>query len=310
MSLPRPTAALMRRLAVAALVANVGIVVTGGAVRLTGSGLGCPTWPRCSAESLTTHPELGIHGTIEFGNRLLTFAVAIAVGLAWLAALRLRPRRPDLVRLSTVLLLGVPFQAVMGGVTVLTELNPWVVSAHFMVSPALIAVAVVLVRRTREGGGAPVPTVPSAVRRLAQVALAATFAVMYAGTVVTGSGPHAGDDRAPRNGLDSAMLSQLHADLVFLLVGLTVGLLLALHATGAPPRARRAATWLLAVELAQGGVGFVQYATDLPVALVGLHLLGAAVTVAMAAWVVVGTQERADDPAGSADEDQARLATV
>jgi heme a synthase len=232
------------------------------------------------------------------------------VGLAWLATLRLLPRRPDLVRLSTVLLLGVPFQAAMGGLTVLTDLDPWVVSAHFMVSPALIAVAVVLVRRTREGGGPPVPTVPMPVRRLAQVTLATAFAVLYAGTIVTGSGPHAGDDRAPRNGLDSAMLSQFHADLVFLFVGLTVGLLVALHATNAPARARRAAASLLAVEVAQAGVGFVQYATDLPVVLVGIHLLGAAVTVATATWVVVGTQERTDDPANSTDEDQARLATV
>ncbi|MGH3487532.1 MAG: COX15/CtaA family protein [Actinopolymorphaceae bacterium] len=311
MPLPRPSAALMSRLAVSALVANVAIVVTGGAVRLTGSGLGCPSWPQCSAESLATHPELGIHGAIEFGNRLLTFAVAAAVGLAWLAALRLRPHRPDLVRLATILLLGVPLQAVMGGITVLTDLNPWVVSAHFMVSPALIAVAVVFVRRTREAAGPPVPTVPSAVRRLAQATLVTTFAVMYAGTVVTGSGPHAGDVRAPRNGLDSELLSHLHADLVFLLVGLTIGTLLAFRATDAPPRARRAVLSLLAVELAQGLVGFVQYATDLPALLVGLHLLGAALLVATAAWVVVGTQTRADHPAGAADDDeQARLATV
>jgi heme a synthase len=155
-----------------------------------------------------------------------------------------------------------------------------------------------------------VPTVPSAVRRLAQATLVTTFAVMYAGTVVTGSGPHAGDIRAPRNGLDSELLSHLHADLVFLLVGLTIGTLLAFRATDAPPRARRAVLSLLAVELAQGLVGFVQYATDLPALLVGLHLLGAALLVATAAWVVVGTQTRADHPAGAADDEQARLATV
>ncbi len=298
--LPRPTAAQVRGLAVATLVANVTIVVTGGAVRLTGSGLGCPTWPRCSDGSFVSHPALGLHGVIEFGNRLLTFAVAAAVGLAWLAVLRLAPRRRDLLTLSTVLLLGVPFQAVMGGLTVLTDLNPWVVSAHFLVSPALIAVAVVFVRRSGENFGVARPTVPLPVRRLAQALLGTAFAVMYVGTLVTGSGPHAGDARAPRNGLDPETMSHLHADLVFLLVGLTVGVLIAFHATGAPARARRAAGWLLALELAQGAVGFVQYVTDLPALLVGIHLLGAALLVAVATWTVVGT--RSLDAAEPSDE--------
>ncbi len=292
----------MRGLALASLVANILIVVTGGAVRLTGSGLGCPSWPQCSSESFVSHPELGIHGLIEFGNRLLTFVVAIVVGLAWLAALRMRPRRRDLIRLSTVLLLGIPFQAVMGGMTVLTDLNPWVVSAHFLVSPALITVAVVLVRRVGEPEGPVRPTVPVPVRRLAIATFVVTFVVMYVGTIVTGSGPHAGDARAPRNGLDPEMMSQLHADLVFLLVGLTIGTLVALRATGAPARAQRAATWLLIAELAQGVVGFTQYFTGLPAVIVGAHLLGAALTVAAAIWTMLGTRERvnvdAPAPAG------------
>jgi heme a synthase len=295
--LPRPTAAQVRGLAIASLVANVTIVVTGGAVRLTGSGLGCPTWPQCTAGSFVSHPELGLHGVIEFGNRLLTFAVAAAVGLAWLAALRLAPRRPDLVALSSVLLLGVPLQAVMGGLTVLTDLNPWLVSVHFMVSPALIAVAVVFVRRSGEPGGVPRATVPVPVRRLAQATLATAYAVMYVGTLVTGSGPHAGDARAPRNGLDPEAMSHVHADVVFLLVGLTVGVLVALHATGAPARARRAAAWLLGLELAQGVVGFVQYLTDLPTLLVGIHLLGAALVVVAATWTVLGTRTLAETTA-------------
>ncbi|WP_026256766.1 COX15/CtaA family protein [Actinopolymorpha alba] len=302
MPLPRPTVPQMRGLALASLVANILIVVTGGAVRLTGSGLGCPSWPQCSSESFVSHPELGIHGLIEFGNRLLTFVVAIVVGLAWLAALRMRPRRRDLIRLSTVLLLGIPFQAVMGGMTVLTDLNPWVVSAHFLVSPALITVAVVLVRRVGEPEGPVRPTVPVPVRRLAIATFVVTFVVMYVGTIVTGSGPHAGDARAPRNGLDPEMMSQLHADLVFLLVGLTIGTLVALRATGAPARAQRAATWLLIAELAQGVVGFTQYFTGLPAVIVGAHLLGAALTVAAAIWTMLGTRERvnvdAPAPAG------------
>jgi cytochrome c oxidase assembly protein subunit 15 len=286
----------MRRLAIAALVVNIVIVVTGGAVRLTGSGLGCPSWPTCSETSYVSHPELGIHGWIEFGNRLMTFVVAGVVGLAWLAALRFRPRRPDLVRPATILLLGVPLQAVMGGITVLTDLNPWTVSAHFMLSPTLIAVAVVFVCRAGEPKGSRTLAAPLSVRRLSQATLATTFLVMYAGTIVTGTGPHAGDARAPRIPLDSEMVSQFHADLVFLLLGLTIGTLVALHATGAPGRARRAAATLLGLELAQGAVGFVQYWTGLPELLVGIHLLGSALLVASATWVVAGTTKHLHEP--------------
>ncbi len=215
--------------------------------------------------------------------------------------------------LSTVLLIGVPLQAVMGGITVLTELDPWVVSVHFMVSPALIAVAVLLLRRTAEPAGTHRGlTVPLPVRRLAQATLALTFVVMYAGTVVTGSGPHAGDQRAPRNGLDPETVSQLHADLVLLLLGLTVGTLVALRVTRAPRRAVLAAAFLLGTELAQGVVGFVQYVTGLPALVVGVHLLGAALTVAAATWVTVGTSD-ALDPDGAPlgpDQDLAGLTRV
>ncbi|HZC26268.1 MAG TPA: COX15/CtaA family protein [Actinopolymorphaceae bacterium] len=310
MQLPRPTVAQIRGLAVATIVANIGIVVTGGAVRLTGSGLGCPTWPECTTGSFVPHAALGWHGAIEYGNRLLTFVLAAVVGLAWLAALRTYPRRRDLVGLATILLLGIPLQAVMGGITVLTDLNPWVVSAHFMVSPALIAVAVVFARRTYESEGAARPSVPPSVRRLAQATLGTAFVVMYAGTVVTGSGPHAGDAKAPRNGLDPEAVSHLHADLVFLLVGLTVGTLVALRATGAPERARRAALWLLVLEVGQAIVGFVQYATGLPPAVVNLHLLGAALTVAAATWVVTGTRELVDEAGPASDKEQHLAGTV
>jgi cytochrome c oxidase assembly protein subunit 15 len=295
---PRPTLGQIRGLAVVSLVANLGIVVTGGAVRLTGSGLGCPTWPRCTATSFTAHPELGWHGAVEFGNRLLTFVLAIVVGLTWLAAMRYLPRRRDLRWLSGILLLGIPAQAVVGGITVLTHLNPWVVGAHFMVSPALVAVAVVLARRTRETGGPMAPTVPRPVRGLAYGLFATAVAVLYLGTVVTGSGPHAGDLQARRNGLDPEAVSQLHADVVFLLIGLTVGMLVAVRATGAPTRARRAVLALLLVEVGQGAVGFVQYFTGLPTALVGIHVGGAALTLAVATWVLVGTR----GPVATADE--------
>lgn len=290
----RPPAAWAQRwmhpLAVSSLVVNIVIVVTGGVVRLTASGLGCPTWPRCTDKSFVPHQELGLHGAIEFGNRMVTFLLAAVAIATFVAALRYGLR--SVVRLSVVLALGVPAQALVGGVTVLTDLNPWIVAFHLLVSMAMIGVSVLLLRRLREGDGPPVPTVPGALVWLVRTTFAAGWAVLYLGTVVTGSGPHAGDIDAPRNGLDPASLSQLHTDAVFLLVGLTIGSLYALRASGAPERAVRAAGALLAVELAQGLVGFVQYFSGLPVVLVGFHLLGSALVSAALAWLLVGVRDR------------------
>ncbi len=280
----------IRPLAWASLAVNMLIVVTGGVVRLTGSGLGCPTWPRCEAGSFVPHRALGVHGVVEFSNRMITFVLAAVAIATFVAALRLGRR--SLVRLSLVLALGVPAQAVIGGVTVLTHLNPWIVAFHLLVSMAMIGVAVVLLRRLDEGDGPPRPLVPDQVAWLVRGTFLAGWCVLYAGTVVTGSGPHAGAVSAPRNGLDPRALSQLHTDLVFLLVGLTVAAVLVLRAVDAPDRARRAATVLLAVELAQGVVGFVQYFTGLPVAVVALHLLGAALLSATITWLLVSVRVR------------------
>jgi cytochrome c oxidase assembly protein subunit 15 len=286
----------VRRLAIASLVSQIGIVVTGGAVRLTGSGLGCPTFPRCTDDSLVNTPEYGVHGYIEFGNRLLTFVLA-AIALATLVAVvRSRPRRRDLVVPSVVLLLGIPVQALIGGVTVLTQLNPWVVMLHFVASAVLIGVATVLVKRTREPSGPVRPvgggTAGQWLRRLSAVVVAVSYVVVYLGTIVTGSGPHAGDDAARRTGLDVEAVSQLHVDAVFLLLGLTVGMWFAARAAGSPGRVAQAAALLLAVELAQGVVGFAQYVTGLPVLLVGLHMLGACLLVVAAVWLLLATRER------------------
>jgi cytochrome c oxidase assembly protein subunit 15 len=280
----------MRPAAVASLVANVLIVVTGGVVRLTGSGLGCPTWPRCTDESFVPHQALGVHSAIEFGNRMLTFAVA-AVAIATFV-LALRYGRPAVLRLAFLLALGVPAQAVIGGMTVLTDLNPWVVSFHLLVSLAMVGLAVVLIRRVDEGDGPPRLLVLPGVMWVVRVLFVVGWAVLYVGTVVTGSGPHAGDADAPRNGLDPRSLTQLHTDLVFLLLGLTLAVVLVVARSPAPPRVRRAAYTLLAVELAQGLVGLVQYVTDLPVVLVGFHLLGAALVSAAMTWLLVTTRER------------------
>ncbi|WP_218566681.1 COX15/CtaA family protein [Vallicoccus soli] len=276
---PLGASAVVRRLAVANLVAQVGIVVTGAAVRLTGSGLGCSTWPRCVDESWTPTPEYGVHGAIEFGNRLLTYVLA-AVALATLvAAWQHRPVRRDWRRLALLSFLGIPAQAVIGGITVLTQLNPWTVGLHFLASSVLVAVSTLLVRRTRDGGGPARPLVPRPMLLLGRAQLGVLGAVVVLGTVVTGSGPHAGDADVPRNGLDPAAVTQLHADAVFLLVGLTAATLVALQALGAPAAARRAWAWVLGVQLGQGAIGFVQYATDLPVALVAAHMLGSALLV-------------------------------
>ena len=306
-SRPRPAWAQrwMYPLAVTTLAVNILIVVSGGVVRLTGSGLGCPTWPRCTDESFVPHGELGWHGVIEFGNRMVTFLLAAVAIATFVAALRYGRR--SLVRLALAIGLGVPAQAVIGGITVLKGLNPWVVAFHLLVSMAMIQVSVVLLRRVREGDGPALATVPSGVTWLVRTTFVVGWAVLYLGTVVTGSGPHAGDLDAVRNGLDPAALSQLHTDAVFLLLGLTVGALLALKAVDAPARAIRAAWVLLGIELAQGLVGFVQYFTGLPVVLVGLHLLGSALAAAGLAWLLVGVRDRAVAPDAPSEDAAGRL---
>ncbi len=278
----------VRSLGWASLVANAVLVVTGGAVRLTGSGLGCPTWPRCTDRSFTPHGALDVHSAIEFGNRMLTF-VLVAIAIATFFAAWQTGRR-ELRNIALVLALGIPAQAIIGGITVLTDLNPWIVSFHLICSLAIIGLSVLFLQRLDH----PAPVLATGpLVTLAWGTFTAGWVVLYIGTVVTGSGPHAGDADSPRNGLNPLQVSQLHADMVFLFVGLTVGLLLALHATGASARARHAAAMLLAVQLAQGAIGFVQYFTDLPIVLVGFHLLGAAVISAAMTWLLLQVREPA-----------------
>lgn len=272
--LPAVTPRLVRRLAFASLLANIGIVATGGAVRLTGSGLGCPTWPRCAEQSWTATAQMGIHGVVEFSNRTLTFVLGAVALAGLLAAVALRPRRRSLVRLAGGVLAGIGVQGVIGGVTVLTALNPWVVGGHFLVSMVLIAVAYTFWRRVDEPDGPARPSVPQPLRTLVWVIIGTTAGLLAVGTVVTGSGPHAGDADTPRNGLDPEVLSQLHADVAFLLLGLSVGAWFALRASTGAAAGPRAAALLAAVIAGQGVVGLVQHYTGLPELLVGIHLLG------------------------------------
>jgi heme a synthase len=290
-----PTASTLRRLALLGVIVNAGIIVSGGAVRLTQSGLGCPSWPKCTGDSLVPtrdsgHP--GLNMAIEFGNRTLTFLV-LAVGVAVLvAAARLDPRRRDLLRLAALQPLGVVAQAVWGGVTVLTELHPAAVAAHYMLSAAILVAAYALYTRAGEGDEPPTPLVGSRPRALAFVLAAVVVALLAAGTIVTGTGPHAGDSAAPRFGFDIEQVTRVHGGLAWLTVALTLALMIALHRTHAPDRVRRAALVLLGVELAQGVIGYAQYFLGVPALLVGLHMLGSALLWLAALAVVFATRSR------------------
>jgi cytochrome c oxidase assembly protein subunit 15 len=292
LGLRTPTRDVVERWAWASLVANTVIILTGGLVRLTASGLGCPTWPRCTDESFVPHRALGLHGLIEFGNRLLTY-VLIAIAIGTVVAVWRWSEGRGLRRLAVVLAVGIPFQGVIGGITVLTDLNPWIVALHLVLSLFLVAGSTWLLLRVR---GDVADDVPVLARRLVLATYATLWVVVYLGTVVTGSGPHAGDVNAPRNGLDPRLWSHVHAWGVYLLVALTIATILVLRRSGTSPLAVRAAALLLVAELAQGVIGFVQYFTDLPIALVAVHLVGAAVLVSAGTRLVVLTRTRVREP--------------
>lgn len=287
----RPTPVTVRRLALTGLIANIGIVSTGGLVRLTNSGLGCPSWPDCSSGDLVPVRALSAHKAIEFGNRALTVVLVLAVAAVFLAVWRTTPRQRGLVGWAWVTLLGVPAQIVVGGVLIFTHLNPLAVAGHFMLSMVLIAAATVLWWRSRDSSGtagdSEATPLPAVVGRLGWATWVLTYAVFVVGTLVTGSGPHAGDATAKRLHLRPAAISQLHADLVMLLVGLAAALAVCVTAVGASAVARRSTRLLIGVLAAQATVGFGQYFSGLPVSLVELHVTGAALLAATATAVVL-----------------------
>lgn len=265
------------------------IVVTGASVRITGSGLGCSTWPECTPGSFTPtpeQPESPLHAWIEFGNRLLTFVLLINALLLFIAILR--NRRRELRKLGAIQLAGILAQGVLGGITVLTGLNPATVAAHFLLSIVLIAAALSLRQRAHGKTPTDIKLTPLT-RRLARVTLTLTALVIFAGTIVTGSGPHAGDDLAERFNLDPRTMSWIHADLVIALVGVTVALLIATR-LGESEATRN--TWgvslrnFLLICLAQGLIGYTQYFTGLPELLVGFHILGS-VLVWLTIWNLI-----------------------
>ena len=275
------------RTLIANLVAQTGIVLTGATVRLTASGLGCPTWPECVAGSIapTSEQTEAFHKYIEFGNRLLTFVLLI-VAIASLFAVykhnqdrRLAglAKRRSLTVLALGVLLGIFAQAVLGGITVLTGLHPLIVAAHFMVSIGLITVAVILLVKAQEAGDRPVSLqVARPIDLGMRIHIWLALVVIAVGTLVTGSGPHAGDTNdIVRLGFEFRNITTIHAALVWLYLGLTTGLLIALVATCAPKHVTRQAWIVVGVCIAQGFVGYTQFFTGLPWGLVAVHVLGA-----------------------------------
>jgi heme a synthase len=273
---------LPRRILLGNLVVEVLIVVTGGLVRLTGSGLGCPTWPQCVPGSFTPvpHQAEGYHRFIEFGNRTLTGLVGFVALLVVYAVWRWAAARRDLLVPAFVVLGGVVVQAVLGGITVRTGLNPLTVAAHFLVSMVLVGASAFLVFREPSPPGPRPLVVPPLVERLGWATCAVAAVVLVLGTVVTGSGPHSGDARNPaRFGLDPRSVSWLHADAVMLFVGLVVAMWLAARLTGATSTPARAWAGVFAVTVAQGVVGYTQYFTGLPWGVVLVHMLLATLLV-------------------------------
>ena len=273
------------------LILQAGLVVTGGAVRITGSGLGCPTWPECTGNSylpIAGQAEGALHAWIEFGNRLLTFVLFFAAVATIIFAFR--KARKDLLWRAALQLLGILGQGVLGGLTVLTDLNPLAVASHFILSIFLIAGAASMVERARTPLVSIRPTeIKLRVLVTAQVAL--TFIVIVLGTLVTGSGPHAGDWQAPRLDIDSRAISWLHADAVIALLGVTLALFVL---SDLSPITKKRIKYLFVAILIQGLIGYVQYVLGLPELLVAAHLVGSTLVwiASWRIWLSVTTAER------------------
>ncbi|GAB3578492.1 COX15/CtaA family protein [Leifsonia lichenia] len=285
------------------LVGQIVLVGTGGLVRLTSSGLGCPTWPKCTADSLVNTPEMGIHGVIEFGNRLLGVLLGIVAIVAFVAILRLRKERKDLFWLTLLAGLGIPAQAVIGGLSVLTELNPYVVGLHFVVSIVLVALCTTFLFRLYAAPGPRMRAVPAWFAIITHITSFVVAVTIVVGILTTGSGPHAGDANAPRNDLNPEILQHVHAIPAYVTFALTLVLVIAslrIRTT----RVHRYTMYLLAVEVLQIAVGLIQANTGLPGILVGIHMMLAATLAAAMTAVVLSLKAPVADvaPANAASE--------
>lgn len=294
--LPLPSRRVQVGIAIAVMLSQAGIAVTGSIVRVTSSGLGCPTWPQCFPGSFTPEPHASvaaIHTAVEFGNRMLTFAVVLTAALIVLAVTRAHRRREVrfyawLMPLSTVL------QAVLGGLTVLTGLLWWTVAIHLLVSMGMVWLSVLLLEKVREpDDGEALKQVPDPLRWLTALSAVVMSALLVAGTMVTGAGPHAGDKSVekpvPRLAVEITTLVHAHAELMIAYLALVVALGFGLAAVGAPARLRRRLYVLVALVLAQGLIGLTQYLTGVPEVLVVMHVAGAGACVAATAalWVAM-----------------------
>lgn len=276
-----------RVLAWLVLISNIVIVGTGGLVRLTGSGMGCETWPYCTAESLVPTRELGIHGLIEFGNRTLTGVLVVVALLAFLSVVRMWHTRPELPRLTLAVGIGIILQAVIGGVTVWLNLHPSIVGLHYLVSAALVALSAVYVARVYAQPGPRRRAVPRRYAILTHVTSAAVLVTVVIGILLTGSGPHAGDDAAARNGLDPIFWQHVHSWPAYVLFALTLVLF---AASFRMPQVLRLPLWtrlLLGIEIVQIAVGLWQARTGLPIVLVNIHMVLAVCLVAAMTAVVM-----------------------
>ncbi len=279
--LPRLAPSTVRRLSVVSLVCVAAIVLTGAAVRVTGSGLGCSDWPACTKTHLT--PPFQFHSLVEFGNRMVTVLLVVVIGATFFATLLRRPFRRDLVWLSGGLIAGVLVEAVVGGIVVYTKLNPYLVMVHFLATMLLVVNAVVLVHRAGRDFTSGRILVPRPILLLSRGLVVLVAIVVAAGAATTGAAPDAGGAPgqrvAPRIDVPLRQLAELHSTLALLLIGVVLSLAVALHALDVPERVRKAARILVGVLVLQAAIGYTQYFTHLPASLVELHELGATVLV-------------------------------
>jgi cytochrome c oxidase assembly protein subunit 15 len=281
-----------RWITLAAAIALAVIILTGALVRLTGSGLGCPTWPDCSPGHLVARSEASYHQQIEFWNRAFTGVVSIAVALAVLGSVFRRPRRAELVWLSLGLVAGVVAQAILGGLVVKKVLAPPWVMGHFLLSIVLLWNAILLHHRAGQSGGRSEPVVDRQLLGLGRALFVLACAAVVTGTVVTGTGPHAGDRRASRLNLRLTDVARVHGVTVMTFLGVVLLTLFLAYRRRAPERVRRALTVLLVVLVAQAAVGYTQYFTNVPVTLVAIHIVGAVAVFTATTTLYLTLRER------------------
>lgn len=297
---PAPNRTAQRVVAIANLVVQIGIMITGSVVRVTGSGLGCPTWPACNGHSLVPVADAyngQLHQWVEFSNRIFGVAVTVISALVFLTALAAKPLRRRYVGLAAIMPIGVIMQAVMGGLTVLLKLVWWSVCLHFLLSPILVWIAVLIVHAVTEGDGPARPLLPTPLRGLLAVMALDLTGLVTAGTLVTAAGPHAGDIHTPRLNFSIPALVELHADFLFVFLGMLAALFFAMRITSGTPALWRRYWILVGIIIAQGALGITQYELGVPDVLVSFHVLGAALSVAAMAYLWCGSRERGPLPA-------------